>query len=148
MISVRNHSKIHPKMWPDFSITLTLSTLRWSGNMACSLEPSKNGPIAWKKSPWLSCCIHATGDRWTLDMTDGFCPIQKNEGQEHCWWTIHWDSWTVKQNLSQHSQGAEGKKSERTFFCPVSARWLHLMRDDYKLIDPEERLVSSDLGST
>ena len=32
----------------------------------------------------------------------------------------------------------EGKKVsvQRTFFALVSARWLLLMRDDYKLIDP------------
>ena len=48
------------------------------------LQVLKNGP-SLKKVTQAKLLHHATGDRWTLDMTDSFCPIQKkNEGQEHC----------------------------------------------------------------
>ena len=87
----------------DITLSTGASMVRKHG-----LQVLKNGP-SLKKVTQAKLLHHATGDRWTLDMTDSFCPIQKkNEGQEHCWWTIHWDSWTVKQNLSQ--QGRKEKK--------------------------------------
>ena len=99
----------------------------------------KNGPNL-KKVTLTKLLHHATGDRWTLDMTDRFCPIQK-KGQEHCWWTIHWahEQLSYAERCWAIPGRKEPEKSQlylargRTFFALTSAPWL---LHDYKWIDP------------
>ena len=72
-------SLFHRQQVQFLDITLSTEMVRKHG-----LQVLKNGP-SLKKVTQAKLLHHATGDRWTLDMTDSFCPIQKkNEGQEHC----------------------------------------------------------------
>ena len=58
----------------DITLSTGASMVRKHG-----LQVLKNGP-SLKKVTQAKLLHHATGDRWTLDMTDSFCPIQKKRG--------------------------------------------------------------------
>ena len=86
------------------------------------LQVLKNGP-SLKKVTQAKLLHHATGDRWTLDMTDSFCPIQKKKTRaksivDGLFIETH-EGAVKEQNLSQQErQLAEGKKSNNGPFLP------------------------------
>ena len=121
----------HRQQVQFLDITLSTEMVRKHG-----LQVLKNGP-SLKKVTQAKLLHHATGDRWTLDMTDSFCPIQKKKRGPRAL-LMDYSLRLMNSEAKPESARKEGKKVsvQRTFFALVSARWLLLMRDDYKLIDP------------